>query len=67
MSYKKNRIKKIKKIIIEEKNMDGSGDWRSFAIVTDSRGWEWELRGYGDTRESAEKEVIRRFNQLPRH
>ena len=51
--------KKIHEIITQEKGPD---DWRSFAIVTDSRGWKWELRGYGETREWAERNARSIFN-----
>ena len=53
-------MKKIRKIVCQEKM---PGDWRSFTIATDEYGTDWEIRGYGKTREEAEQQGINRFNE----
>jgi len=49
-------MKKIRKIIVQNKSEE---DWRSFAIVEDSEGDMWELRGYGGSVDQARESVVK--------
>lgn len=56
-------MKRFVQIIVQEKMAEGSGDWRAFCIAEDSKGNEWELRGYGTTPEGATQDAYTKYKE----